>query len=384
MLIVVLALVMVFALVACDPKDDNGKDDPSKDGGTTQADAYKYSSVDYFNSLWEVADDIGNENISDESVYLSADIGIKVGTRKFEKVQGDLIKGTQRYEQVIVGYNNEESTEFGIKLEAVVDRKNEDSKNTVIKGTLYSGSVEIAGIYYAIAEPDNFYIDFAGQHILFPLHIAFELGEKTYSNNDLGATLYGKLLKKSFTIKENPMTLLDILDTIVGDMGEEWSLDDLVNGILPFVGFDPQDIVELVRGISPAFAEGLMNNGKLSIKRALTNADISEQFFKAYKNGDTYSVTSSMLEDTIKNSIIPKGSRANAHFDISYVKEGDDAIKDGVTINLDIEDTSYAVPMNGKHPFVAIQIKDLKFGDSAKRPQPRQEIRVRRKAETRL
>ena len=367
MLIVVLALVMVFALVACDPKDDKSKDDSNKGGGPTEADAYKYSSVDYFNDLLEVTDDIGNEKISDDSVYLSADIGIRVGTRKFEKVKGDIITGTQRYEQVIVGYNTEQSTEFGLKLEAILDRKNADSRNTVIKGTLYSGDVEIAGLYYAIAEPDNFYIDFAGQHILFPLHIAFELGEKTYSNDDLGATLYKNIFGKSFTINQHTTTLLEVLNTIVGDMGEEWSFDDLVNGILNLLGFDPQELVKALQGFSPAFADGLVNNGKLSIKRALSNKDISEQLFKAYKNGNTYSVTSTMLEDLIGSSIIPKGSRAEAHFYLSYLKEGN-AIKDGVTINLDVEDTSYAVAMNGKHPFVAIQIKDMEFGDSAKHP----------------
>ena len=89
LLVLVLALVMAFSLVACGDKGGGGgeKPDPTPTPATQEV-----TAVEYFNKLWDLSKGIGSEKIGkDDNLAVSADLSLSLGTENsagkvFQKV----------------------------------------------------------------------------------------------------------------------------------------------------------------------------------------------------------------------------------------------------------------------------------------------------------
>lgn len=346
LLIAVLALVLVFALVACNDNTEKKPDDKKNPSDNKPTSDYLASQC--FGELWDLTKGIGDEEITaGDNVYLNAEIDIELGTKELTTDRKD------------------KSIDLGIALEGIIDRTNEDFRDTQLKLGLYSGTVNIATIYYGFGEPDNIYIDFAGQKILLPLHV--QVNADT-DNSDLGPWLAGKMGEPILSDK----SIRDIITALTGDMGSSWTLDNFVNALLPMFGLDTEEIVAMVASndLLSAFADIIVKDGKLSIGTALSSTVI-DGFFNAKKTGSHYEayVSSGM----IKNMVI--GAIGNGDYDeidltISFDEENG-ALKDGVTIDAGIISNTKANDgklTNGDedlYPYASVKIKHLRFGNAS-------------------
>lgn len=348
-LIAVLAFVLVFALVACN-KDDNKTDDDKKPAAPGSI-----ATSDYFNELWDLTKGIGDETIaSGKDVYLSADLGLKLGTRDGNR-------------------GNEKAFELGIKAEVKLDRTStapNEGKNTAVKLGLYSGSKHILDLYYALATPNNFYIDFNGAKILLAAPTTVTLSdESTYTNASLGSLLI-KGINQPFSAT-NAQTFNTVLNTLTGSMGADWDLDSLINGILPVFGLDTNGLIEMVKGLNLGLEDMILktnpdNTQSISVKQAFANKGFAN-FFTCTKTGEHYVATAGRtITSAVQGMIAQANGGDRVTLELSFDKENG-ALKDGVTISLDDVNASYrkgALLNNGSsHPFVSVQIKDLEFGD---------------------
>ena len=176
LLVLVLALVLAVSLVlvACDKKDDGGKDN----GGGEEVQGY--TAGEYFTKLWDLSKSIGNETIAaNQNIAVSADLGVELA-----------VKSTA---------NNAVTKKVGIgfAIDAVLDRHHVRTEDEIAKGTFNNANVSKdtalkikvydvttgenwATVYYFMADEGNLYIDFAGQNIILPFD---------YANDQLGSWL---------------------------------------------------------------------------------------------------------------------------------------------------------------------------------------------------
>ncbi len=349
LLIVVLAIVMVFALVACNPTDkDNDKDKDKDKDPETSAEIEKTQQV--FTKLWDLTKDIGNETIAaTKDVYINADLAVTIGER-------DLFNKSDSH-----------SFELGIKLEGILDRSTNNSAHTALKIGLYSGSKSIADIFFAIAEPSKIYIDFDGQKVLLPLEVNYD---ENINNEALGPWIVGALADEIEDL--GGKTVGTILKGFTDAMGGEWNLDKFINALLPLFGMEPQDIVDMVAGFVPSLAKEMTDeDDNLSIGKALSSETLAG-FFKSTITGSSY--TTSLNSDLIEGFILdPLGMSSDNGDDISLeiaFEEQGGKLKDGVTVTADLYSGLYEEKMMSNSdgsgyltPFVKLHIKDLEFGD---------------------
>ena len=176
LLVLVLALVLAVSLVlvACDKKDDGGKDN----GGGEEVQGY--TAGEYFTKLWDLSKSIGNETIAaNQNIAVSADLGVELA-----------VKSTA---------NNAVTKKVGIgfAIDAVLDRHNVRTEAEIANGTFNNANVSKdtalkikvydvttgenwATVYYFMGDAGNLYIDFAGQNIILPFD---------YANDQLGSWL---------------------------------------------------------------------------------------------------------------------------------------------------------------------------------------------------
>lgn len=176
LLVLVLALVLAVSLVlvACDKKDDGGKDN----GGGEEVQGY--TAGEYFTKLWDLSKSIGNETIAaNQNIAVSADLGVELA-----------VKSTA---------NNAVTKKVGIgfAIDAVLDRHNVRTETEIANGTFNNANVSKdtalkikvydvttgenwATVYYFMGDAGKLYIDFAGQNIIL---------EFDYANDQLGSWL---------------------------------------------------------------------------------------------------------------------------------------------------------------------------------------------------
>ena len=120
LLVLVLALVLAVSLVlvACDKKDDGGKDN----GGGEEVQGY--TAGEYFTKLWDLSKSIGNETIAaNQNIAVSADLGVELA-----------VKSTA---------NNAVTKKVGIgfAIDAVLDRHNVRTEAEIASGTFNNANV---------------------------------------------------------------------------------------------------------------------------------------------------------------------------------------------------------------------------------------------------
>lgn len=227
-LILALALLLVVALVACNPKNDDKKDkNPDKDPNAITAKAY-------FDALWDLTKGIGGDEISEtDDLGVEAEFDVELGTKGTGGVSRNKVL---------------RSVKLGVSASLVIDRTPQDNyANTAAKIIISSGKTTVAGIYFFANDPYKLYIDFAGQHLALPITLGAEYDPNNLAvddekggivgalNQDVGKYLATWLMEDGINEK---------LSTITSQMGEDWDLDKLVGSVLKLIpNFDLKEMV---------------------------------------------------------------------------------------------------------------------------------------------
>lgn len=370
LLIVVLALVLVFSLVACGNKDDNkGGNTGGGGGGQTTPTKDTTNVKNYFNTLWEKSTGIGGEKIG-ETDDLKVSLGLTVAL-DFADGNGSV----------------KDSIDLGILLDVVLDRSSKDSStNTAIKAKFYdpTSGENWFSAYYFFNDVDNLYIDYAGQHVQIP----FSYLNDTYNKNFYNFVFSDKVIKdkvddKGQVTKEGK-TIAQIITALTKNMGSSWDLNVLIGDVLKVFDIDiasAKETIGSVLGMIGIKADDAFDaQGNINIKNILTNDTVAEFFVNdetttTTENGVTTYVTKlssevlgmlELLKDKLPESL-------NGLFDVINGLDlalefttKNDAI-DSFTIRAGLPaiegENANAVDV---HPVVAITITDLDFAKASK------------------
>lgn len=364
LLIVVLALVLVFSLVACGDKDkggnNGGNNTPPTPPDTTA------NVKNYFNTLWEKSTGIGGEKIG-ETDDLKVSLGLTVAL-DFADGNGSV----------------KDSIDLGILLDVVLDRSSKDSStNTAIKAKFYdpTSGENWFSAYYFFNDVDNIYIDYAGQHVQIP----FSYLNDTYNKNFYNFVFNDKVIKdkvddKGQVTKEGK-TIAQIITALTENMGSSWDLNVLIGDVLKVFDIDIKSAKDTISGVLEMIGikadDAFDAQGNINIKNILTNDTVAEFFVNdetttTTENGVTTYVTKlapSVLDMlSMLGGSLPKGlldvidgldlalefTTKNDAIDSFTIRAGLPAIEGE---NANVVDV---------HPVVAITITDLDFAKASK------------------
>ena len=362
--IVVLALVLVFSLVACGDKDkggnNGGNNTPPTPPDTTA------NVKNYFNTLWEKSTGIGGEKIG-ETDDLKVSLGLTVAL-DFADGNGSV----------------KDSIDLGILLDVVLDRSSKDSStNTAIKAKFYdpTSGENWFSAYYFFNDVDNIYIDYAGQHVQIP----FSYLNDTYNKNFYNFVFNDKVIKdkvddKGQVTKEGK-TIAQIITALTKNMGSSWELNVLIGDVLKVFDIDIKSAKDTISGVLEMIGikadDAFDAQGNINIKNILTNDTVAEFFVNdetttTTENGVTTYVTKlapSVLDMlSMLGGSLPKGlldvidgldlalefTTKNDAIDSFTIRAGLPAIEGE---NANVVDV---------HPVVAITITDLDFAKASK------------------
>lgn len=355
--IVILALVLVFALVACGNKDDNkGGNTGGGGGGQTTPENDVTNVKNYFNTLWEKSTGIGGEAIGEkDDLKVSLDLAVAL----------DLVDGNGQ------GYD---TLDLGIALELVLDRSSAEgnSTNTAIKAKFYdpSNGENWFTAYYFFNDVDNIYIDYAGQNVKIPF---------SYLNDTYNKNFY------NFIFNDKPVkgkSIAEVVTALTKNMGSSWDLNVLIGDVMKVFDVDVakfKDTISSVLGMLDGFNvdDAFDAQGNLNIKSILTN-DMIAGFFAndettTVTKGDVTTYTTKLASSTLDmlslfGDSLPAG--------LMYVIEGLDLTLQFTTKNDAIDSFTIKVGLpalegenanvNNVYPVVAITINELDFAKASK------------------
>ena len=368
LLIVVLALVLVFSLVACGDKDkggnNGGNNTPPPPPDTTA------NVKNYFNTLWEKSTGIGGEKIG-ETDDLKVSLGLTVAL-DFADGNGSV----------------KDSIDLGILLDVVLDRSSgkDSSTNTAIKAKFYdpTSGENWFSAYYFFNDVDNIYIDYAGQHVQIP----FSYLNDTYNKNFYNFVFNDKVIKdkvddKGQVTKEGK-TIAQIIAALTENMGSSWDLNVLIGDVLKVFDIDiksAKDTISGVLGMIGIKADDAFDaQGNINIKNILTNDTVAEFFVNdetttTTENGVTTYVTK-LAPSVIDMLSAVGGSLPESLKGLLDVIDGLDLALEFTTKNDAIDSFTIRAGLpaiEGEnanvvdvHPVVAITITDLDFAKASK------------------
>lgn len=342
--IVILALVLVFALVACGNKDDNKGGNTGGGGGGQTTPANDVTNVkNYFNTLWEKSTGIGGEAIGEkDDLKVSLDLAVAL----------DLVDGNGQ------GYD---TLDLGIALELVLDRSSgtDKSTNTAIKAKFYdpSNGENWFTAYYFFNDVDNIYIDYAGQNVKIPF---------SYLNDK---PVKGK-------------SIAEVVTALTKNMGSSWDLNVLIGDVMKVFDVDVakfKDTISGVLGMLDGFNvdDAFDAQGNLNIKSILTN-DMIAGFFAndettTVTKGDVTTYTTKLASSTLDMLSLLGDSLPAGLMDVI---EGLDLTLQFTTKNDAIDSFTIKVGLpalegenanvNNVYPVVAITINELDFAKASK------------------
>lgn len=368
LLIVVLALVLVFSLVACGDKDkggnNGGNNTPPPPPDTTA------NVKNYFNTLWEKSTGIGGEKIG-ETDDLKVSLGLTVAL-DFADGNGSV----------------KDSIDLGILLDVVLDRSSgtDKSTNTAIKAKFYdpTSGENWFSAYYFFNDVDNLYIDYAGQHVQIP----FSYLNDTYNKNFYNFVFNDKVIKdkvddKGQVTKEGK-TIAQIITALTKNMGSSWDLNVLIGDVLKVFDIDiksAKDTISGVLGMIGIKADDAFDaQGNINIKNILTNDTVAEFFVNdetttTTENGVTTYVTK-LAPSVLDMLSMVGGSLPESLKGLLDVIDGLDLALEFTTKNDAIDSFTIRAGLpaiEGEnanvvdvHPVVAITITDLDFAKASK------------------
>lgn len=367
LLIVVLALVLVFSLVACGDKDkggnNGGNNTPPPPPDTTA------NVKNYFNTLWEKSTGIGGEKIG-ETDDLKVSLGLTVAL-DFADGNGSV----------------KDSIDLGILLDVVLDRSSKDSStNTAIKAKFYdpTSGENWFSAYYFFNDVDNIYIDYAGQHVQIP----FSYLNDTYNKNFYNFVFNDKVIKdkvddKGQVTKEGK-TIAQIITALTENMGSSWDLNVLIGDVLKVFDIDIESAKDTISGVLEMIGikadDAFDAQGNINIKNILTNDTVAEFFVNdetttTTENGVTTYVTK--LAPSVLDMLSMIGGRLPESLKgLLDVIDGLDLALEFTTKNDAIDSFTIRAGLpaiEGEnanvvdvHPVVAITITDLDFAKASK------------------
>lgn len=368
LLIVVLALVLVFSLVACGDKDKGGNNG-GNDTPTTPTDTTA-NVKNYFNTLWEKSTGIGGETIGEKD-DLKVSLGLTVAL--------DFVDGNGSVK---------DSIDLGILLDVVLDRSSgkDSSTNTAIKAKFYdpTSGENWFSAYYFFNDVDNLYIDYAGQHVQIP----FSYLNDTYNKNFYNFVFNDKVIKdkvddKGQVTKEGK-TIAQIITALTKNMGSSWDLNVLIGDVLKVFNIDIASAKETIGSVLQMIGikadDAFDAQGNINIKNILTNDTVAEFFVNdetttTTENGVTTYVTK--LAPSVLDMIsMVGGSLPESLKGLLDVIDGLDLALEFTTKNDAIDSFTIRAGLpaiEGEnanvvdvHPVVAITITDLDFAKASK------------------
>ena len=347
LLIVILALVLVFALVAC---NDKGNDNPTPTPEPDNQDKNDTTNVKaFFNTLWEQSTEIGGQEIA-ETDDLKVSLGLTVKLDFVGSTDGQV----------------KDSVDVGVLLDLVLDRSSEKDKstNTAIKAKIYDPSAEENWFtaYYFFNDVDNIYIDYAGQNVKIPF---------SYLNDTYNKSFY------NFIFNDKPVagkSIAEIITALTAKMGDGWNLNTLVGDVMSVFNVSDDLIGTIGSTLQSIGIEGAIDEqGKLNIKNILTNETVAAFFDNSVTGsktvGDVTTYTTQLDSGTISmigtafGSSLPAGladlldelelflefTTKNNKIDTFTIKAGIHALEGENADSVDV------------YPVVAITVTDLKF-----------------------
>lgn len=355
--IVILALALVFALVACGNKDDNKGGNTGGGGGGQTTPANDVTNVkNYFNTLWEKSTGIGGEAIGEkDDLKVSLDLAVAL----------DLVDGNGQ------GYD---TLDLGIALELVLDRSSgtDKSTNTAIKAKFYdpSNGENWFTAYYFFNDVDNIYIDYAGQNVKIPF---------SYLNDTYNKNFY------NFIFNDKPVkgkSIAEVVTALTKNMGSSWDLNVLIGDVMKVFDVDVakfKDTISGVLGMLDGFNvdDAFDAQGNLNIKSILTN-DMIAGFFAndettTVTKGDVTTYTTKLASSTLDMLSLFGDSLPAGLMDVI---EGLDLTLQFTTKNDAIDSFTIKVGLpalegenanvNNVYPVVAITINELDFAKASK------------------
>lgn len=368
LLIVVLALVLVFSLVACGDKDkggnNGGNNTPPPPPDTTA------NVKNYFNTLWEKSTGIGGEKIG-ETDDLKVSLGLTVAL-DFADGNGSV----------------KDSIDLGILLDVVLDRSSgkDSSTNTAIKAKFYdpTSGENWFSAYYFFNDVDNIYIDYAGQHVQIP----FSYLNDTYNKNFYNFVFNDKVIKdkvddKGQVTKEGK-TIAQIITALTKNMGSSWDLNVLIGDVLKVFDIDIKSAKDTISGVLEMIGikadDAFDAQGNINIKNILTNDTVAEFFVNdetttTTENGVTTYVTK-LAPSVLDMLSMIGGSLPESLKGLLDVIDGLDLALEFTTKNDAIDSFTIRAGLpaiEGEnanvvdvHPVVAITITDLDFAKASK------------------
>lgn len=368
LLIVVLALVLVFSLVACGDKDkggnNGGNNTPPTPPDTTA------NVKNYFNTLWEKSTGIGGEKIG-ETDDLKVSLGLTVAL-DFADGNGSV----------------KDSIDLGILLDVVLDRSSgtDKSTNTAIKAKFYdpTSGENWFSAYYFFNDVDNIYIDYAGQHVQIP----FSYLNDTYNKNFYNFVFNDKVIKdkvddKGQVTKEGK-TIAQIITALTENMGSSWDLNVLIGDVLKVFDIDIKSAKDTISGVLEMIGikadDAFDAQGNINIKNILTNDTVAEFFVNdetttTTENGVTTYVTK-LAPSVLDMLSMIGGSLPESLKGLLDVIDGLDLALEFTTKNDAIDSFTIRAGLpaiEGEnanvvdvHPVVAITITDLDFAKASK------------------
>lgn len=266
--LVVMALILVFALVACGETASTG-------GGNSQ----KYDGADYFTALTESVKSIGKEPIdANEDIQASLAINLALEADGIADLDLSLLLDVV-YDRADNGVGNT----FSAAHIAIVDNN----------GSLTSVGQNIVSANYYINEPTKLYLELCNEKVVLQF-------DATGDGNKDFATYLTNFLTSTFTAGLFEGLSIDgMIETVVETFGPDFAIDNLATAIGSLFGFDLNELIAMAADLLGLEGDVANLNGLLSAASSLLIADGS---VKKTTEG-TSTVWEAALSGTVTNLV---------------------------------------------------------------------------------
>lgn len=269
--LVVMALILVFALVACGETTTTGGG-----GGST---SQKYTGADYFTTLTESVKSIGKEPIeANEDIQASLAINLALEANGIADLDLSLLLDVV-YDRAENGVGNT----FSAAHIAIVDNN----------GSLTSAGQNIVSANYYINEPTKLYLELCNEKVVLQF-------DATGDGNKNFATYLTNFLTSTFTAGLFEGLSIDgMIETVVETFGPDFAIDNLATAIGSLFGFDLNELIVMAADLLGLTEDVANLNGLLSAAGSLLIADGS---VKKTTEG-TSTVWEATLSGTVTNLV---------------------------------------------------------------------------------
>lgn len=268
--LVVMALILVFALVACGETTTTGGG-----GGSSQ----KYTGADYFTTLTESVKSIGKDPIeANEDIQASIALNLALQADGIADLDLSLLLDVV-YDRAENGVGNT----FSAAHIAIVDNN----------GSLTSAGQNIVSANYYINEPTKLYLELCNEKVVLQF-------DATGDGNKNFATYLTNFLTSTFTAGLFEGLSIDgMIETVVETFGPDFAIDNLATAIGSLFGFNLNELIAMAADLLGLEGDVANLNGLLSAAGSLLIADGS---VKKTTEG-TSTVWEAALSGTVTNLV---------------------------------------------------------------------------------